>query len=479
VKADIIDGCNHLSGVTPGHSIAATHRSQGHVPLPWEKPLAIPDRLALVSVFYFLMMNSESIAVVILNGAFEKVPMSSRLISAFGAPKFSDKIVRRILVSFGSGSRPSVRRIAEWLDLDRGYQKKSQKGWGAHVRVIEPAAMAPDMRVAAEWKVPSITTAGDLARWLDLPPEHADWFAGEYDAVPVDSNLSHYSLGLVKKASGGVRLLEKPKWQMKQIQRHVLHGILDHIPAHDCSHGFQKKRSILTYVRPHVGREVLIKMDLRNYFLSVEKARVRALFHMAGYPPPVSALLAGFTTNRIIKSSVPQGVKERWRYTVSHLPQGAPSSPALADRLLFRTDIRLQSLAAKMNMQYTRYADDMAFSSDDQSLRGKRVDSFLGLVDKIVVDEGFRLNQDKTKVMYQSQRQRLAGLVVNNRTNVARAQYDQLRAILHRCEKNGLEQENREDHPAFLQHLQGRVEFIRGTNQARGEKLQVMLSRLE
>jgi len=423
-------------------------------------------------------MHGETIAEILLSGPFEKEPMSLRLQIALGATRFTNSLVVRVLENFGSGSRPSIRRLGDWIEEDEKFQKKCQRGWDGLTGMMLPAEMAADMRAAAEWKVPTITTGGDLARWLDLPPEHLEWFAGEYGSAPNDSKLSHYTVSIIKKPSGGIRLLEKPKWQMKQVQRYILHGILDRIPAHSSSHGFQKKRSILTYVNPHVGKKVVIKMDLKNYFLSVEKARVRALFHLAGYPPTVSSLLAGLCSNRLESPSLPYGLTDRWRYEFPHLPQGAPSSPALADRLLFRVDLRLDGLAQKMGLNYTRYADDLAFSTNDESMRGKRTEPLIKLVQNIIEEEGFHVNPTKTRVMHQSQRQRLAGLVINQRTNVERSAYDQIRAILYRCQQNGLEAENREEHPAFLHHLQGRVEFVRSTNRARGDKLQSMLGKV-
>ncbi|BDS08714.1 hypothetical protein NT6N_37540 [Oceaniferula spumae] len=423
-------------------------------------------------------MRGETIAEILLSGPFEKGPMSQRLKISLNAARFTNKLVERILENFGSGSRPSVRKLGEWIEDDKKFQKKCRKGWSDHVTEMLPAEMAPDMRVAAEWKVPTITTTGNLAHWLDLPVSQIDWYAGAYGAVAADSKLSHYTVGVVRKQSGGCRILEKPKWQMKQAQRHILHGILDRIPPHPSSHGFQKHRSILTYVRPHVGKRTVIKFDLKNYFLSIEKSRVRALFHMAGYPPTVSTALAGLCTHRLEIADVPRSVSDRWKFTVPHLPQGAPSSPALADRLLFRLDLRLHGLAEKMGLNYTRYADDLAFSTDEKEFRGKRIEAFVRLVGSIIGEEGFSLNTKKTRVMFHSQRQRLAGLVINQRANVERSVYDQLRAIIHRCIQHGPEHENREGHPAFLDHLQGRVEFVRSTNPTRGEKLQAMLDRV-
>ena len=417
----------------------------------------------------------------LLSGAFTREALLSRIGGMTHAPKFVDGLVGRLLEEFGEGSRPSVKALSAWLSEDKKLRKRLRKGAVYPENMQIPAVMAPDMRAAAGWRVPAITTTGNLAHWLDLDFLELDWFSGGYGVVQTHSKLSHYHLRSLKKSSGGLRLLEVPKWRLKQVQRTVLHGIIDHIPAHPCSHGFQKKRSIMTYVKPHVGRRIVMKMDLQNYFLTIEYARVRALFHLAGYPPSVSRYLAGLCTHAVHPDAFQKGggfakgVSEVWRYQAAHLPQGAPSSPAIADRLLFRLDLRLHGLAKSMGMHYSRYADDMAFSSDDRAVGSKRMESVIRSVTAITSEEGFYINEHKTRVMRASQRQRLAGLVVNDVINVERSEYDLLRAILHRCVKNGLDAENRHGHPSFYQHLVGRVEFVRSTNPRRGEKLRFLL----
>ena len=418
-------------------------------------------------------MKSEQIAQSLLEGAFEREPMLERIGARIYGAGFTRKLVGRILEHFGSGSRPSVRVLQQWLDQDKKFIRKQRKG----IVVTEgdftcSPQMAPDMRAAADWSIPSITNLSCLAAWLDVSPSHVDWYAGSYGRVSVSSKLSHYRLAEIPKRSGGVRLLEMPKWQMKMIQRHILHGMLDHIPAHPSSHGFQQGRSILTYVAPHVGRELVLKFDLKDYFLNVHNSRVRGLFHLAGYPPMVAKALAGICTHSLLKNEIPCQVNSRLKFTDRHLPQGAPTSPALADRLLFRLDMRLHGLAEKLHLRYTRYADDLAFSTQDTHLR---TGPLLRLILQIVAEEGFSLNEKKTRLMPKSQRQRLAGLVINEKTNLQRSEYDNLRAILHRCRHNGIANENRKGHPAFLEHLQGRIAFVQSTHKKRGEKLTKML----
>ncbi|SNT26155.1 reverse transcriptase family protein [Rhodococcoides kyotonense] len=148
-----------------------------------------------------------------------------------------------------------------------------------------------------------------------------------------------------------------------------------------------------------------------------------------------------------------------------HLPQGAPTSPALANLAARRLDIRLTGLARSMDMRYTRYADDLAFSGACD------VDKVLWVVWQIVRDEGFSLNPTKTRVRRAHKRQQLTGLVVNDWPAVPRKEYDELRAILHNCARTGPEEQNCNGHNDFRAHLYGRIARVGETSEARRRKL--------
>jgi hypothetical protein len=156
-------------------------------------------------------------------------------------------------------------------------------------------------------------------------------------------------------------------------------------------------------------------------------------------------------------------------YAWRHLPQGAPSSPALANLCFYRTDCRLSGLAKGAGAIYTRYADDLAFSGDDDF--GRSVDRFAARVAAIVMEEGFHVNYRKTRVMRQGVRQHLAGLVTNRRVNVMRADFDRLKATLTNCARHGAVSQNREGHAEFRAHLEGRVSFVEMINPAKGARL--------
>jgi RNA-directed DNA polymerase len=245
--------------------------------------------------------------------------------------------------------------------------------------------------------------------------------------------------------------------------------ILDKIPAHPAVHGFRRGRSITTYVSPHVGKRVVLKMDLQDFFPGITGARIQTVFRTIGYPESVADLLGGICTNAV------PGYGDL--YERPHLPQGAPTSPALANLCAYRVDCRLAGLARSAGAEYTRYADDLAFSGDADFER--RVERFSTHVAAILTEEGFSVNHRKARIMRQGVRQRLAGLVANQRVNIIRTDFDRLKATLTNCVRLGPASQNREGHPLFREHLEGRVGFVESINAAKGRRLRRILERIE
>jgi hypothetical protein len=133
-------------------------------------------------------------------------------------------------------------------------------------------------------------------------------------------------------------------------------------------------------------------------------------------------------------------------------------------------------LAARLGARYTRYADDLAFSGDEAF--AKRHRAFLAAVDRIVRDEGFAINERKTRVMRRSTRQRITGLIVNEHVNVSRDSYDTLKATLHNYLRHGPGNQNRDGHRDFAAHLAGRVSWVESVNLRRGIVLRGMFERI-
>lgn len=341
---------------------------------------------------------------------------------------------------------------------------------------------APTEMGTRRWPVPPIDDLAALARWVAVTPDRLAWFADRrsLERSVTDERLRHHHRTWVTKADGSGRLLESPKRELKDIQRHVLHEILDLVPAHDAAHGFRPGRSARGAVAPHRGQTVVMRLDLESFFACVTAGRVYGTFRMAGYPEPVAHSLAALcttTTPTAVLRRAPQGPERRWearrrmlgRLARPHLAQGAPTSPALANLAAFGLDRRVRGLADRFGAHYTRYADDLVLSGGTDLRRA--ADRVVELVAHIARDEGFRLNEAKTRVASAAQRQVALGMVVNVGANVPRADYDRLRAILHDAARNGPDHANREGHPDFRAHLEGRVAWAGAGSPARAARL--------
>jgi hypothetical protein len=333
---------------------------------------------------------------------------------------------------------------------------------------------------AAGWMVPAITTADQLADFLGLYHDELPWLADVHgrEARLPDGPLRHYVYRWVRKSSGRCRLIEMPKSLLKGTQQRILHHLLDRIPAHDAAHAFRKGRSIATFAAPHCDKQVVLRFDLKDFFPSVRASRVHRIFTTAGYPDDIARLVTGLCTNAVPDDVWPAETSfpDRQRFRSPHLPQGAPTSPALANLCAHRLDTRLTGLARSVGATYTRYADDLAFSGGtDLERAARRVHV---LVATIALEEGFELNTHKTRVLRRGVRQQLAGVVVNAHPNIRRAEYDRLKAILHNCVRNGPGSENRAGHADFRAHLLGRISHVAMLNPERGEKLKALFARI-
>jgi RNA-directed DNA polymerase len=374
-------------------------------------------------------------------------------------------VAKRYLRRFGKGLRPREREVVEFLRENTKRRKLRIAEW-----FTEPQLMRP-VEAAAAWDVPAIESVGALAEWLRLHPLELAWFA-DLKGLARTPRLGHYHYRVLAKQGGRVRLIEAPKPRIKEIQRLILGEILEKIPSHPAVQGFVKGRSILTFVAPHVSRRIVIRIDLQDFFPSINGVRIQTVFRVAGYPESVADLLGGLCTN-----AVPRAVFECALHRRPHLPQGAPTSPALANICAYRMDCRLAGLAKAVGAEYTRYADDLAFSGDEAFERC--VERFLPQAAAIAAEEGFVVNHRKTRVMRQGVRQHLAGLVTNSHANIIRPDFDRLKAILTNCLRLGIASQNRESHPDFRAHLTGKVAFVEMVNPEKGKRLRELLDRIE
>ena len=378
-----------------------------------------------------------------------------------GAPEMHRELNRLVLERLDRGASAVPEGITQWISSGR-----------AGPLWVGPRAglFGPEMD-PSPWRVPELVTTAALADHLNLGLSELEWYADtkSWERSSTDLDLRHYTYYWLRKNRGGYRLVEAPKQNLKYLQRKLLRTIIDRIPPHDAAHGFRRGRSIHTYAGPHTGRDVVLRFDLENFFSHVSAGQVWGIFRTAGYPSSVAHLLAGLTTNAVPHDVLRSKPVDSALLRSPHLPQGAPTSPALANLAAYRLDLRLRALARRFEANYTRYADDIAVSGN-----GEFVDEshrFTFLAQEIIRDEGFRLRQAKTTRRRSHQRQVLTGMVVNRHLNIHRADYDQLRAVLHDARQNGPAVANRHGYPQFRSHLEGRIGFVQATNPARARKL--------
>jgi hypothetical protein len=268
------------------------------------------------------------------------------------------------------------------------------------------------------------------------------------------------------------------------MQRKILAEILDPVPLHPLAHGFRAGRSIVTNAQAHCGKLTLLRFDLVDFFPSVSSARVFRIFRSLGYPTGIAKLLMGLCTTRIpadVWDERPgagdgSDFLARQRLVSRHLPQGAPTSPALANLAAHRLDRRLFGLANAAGAIYTRYADDLAFSGGGDLARSRK--RFETHVAVIVHEEGFALNHRKTRMMRAGVRQQVAGVVVNVGPNIPRSEFDRTKAILTNCVRRGPESQNREKLPNFRAHLAGKIAHVTSIHPARGSKLKSLFRQI-
>jgi RNA-directed DNA polymerase len=341
------------------------------------------------------------------------------------------------------------------------------------------------------WPVAPLDTVGDIQALLGVTARTLRWFAdakGLERRTP-ETRLLHYRYRWSAKTSGGVRLIEEPKAVLKQFQRVVLREIVSHIPPHPDVHGFRPGRSARTYAAGHTGRAVIIHLDLEDFFGSVTAGRVYGIYRRCGYPEPVAHLLTALATNSVphqvwAGAPLPAAELRGAHYRLGqhlrhpHLPQGAPTSPALANLATYRLDRRLSGLAVKTELTYSRYADDLALSSTTHH-GSDQVGKIIKLVTRIAAEEGFRVNARKTSVRRSSQRQRLAGVIINDHPNLDRREFDLLKATLTNAARYGPDSQNHQNHPHFRDHLLGRVAWARHLNPQRGQRLSTLLEQID
>ena len=315
-----------------------------------------------------------------------------------------------------------------------------------------------------ENQLPVITKVAQLCEALNLSVSELRWLCYQREVA----SKTHYTRFEIPKRSGGMRAIWAPLPQLKQAQHWILHEILERLVVHGSAHGFISGRSIATNAAEHTNSQVLVKVDIKNFFPSISWRRVKGVFRKAGYPEQIATLLALLCTESPREMVEHDGKPVYVALADRCLPQGAPTSPALTNALCLGLDRRLTGFAQKAGWRYTRYADDLSFSLPLTHQEKPEISRLLGTLKLILGDEGFELNLQKTRVIRTGDVQEVTGLVVNGdqAPRVSRQLKRQMRAAVHNLEQGKALPEG-----DSLSRLRGYAAYIAMTDHKLGTSL--------
>ena len=317
---------------------------------------------------------------------------------------------------------------------------------------------------AAENELPPIDSPQKLAELLGLTIPQLRWLAFHREAA----ERVHYQRFTIPKRSGGERAIWAPLPKLKETQRWILRNIIERLLVHSAVHGFLPGRSILTNASQHVDSKIVLKMDMKDFFPTLTFRRVKGMFRKSGYREQIATLLALLCTEPPREVVTHAGKTYYVAMGPRCLPQGAPTSPGITNVVCMKLDQRLTGVAKSFGWRYTRYADDMTFSLPSDHKGAPSTGRLIGVVKRVVTEEGFEVNPEKTRFARSGGRQTVTGLVVNGESDprVPRKMRRQLRAAIHNA-KNG--KPLREDET--FDTLRGYAAFISMTDPDEGASL--------
>jgi RNA-directed DNA polymerase len=272
--------------------------------------------------------------------------------------------------------------------------------------------------------LPVFNNETDLAQAIGIPLKELRFLSFSRKV----STVSHYRKFYIPKKSGGKRLISAPMPRLKSVQYWILENIFNKVAIHPAVHGFALQRSIISNAQPHIGKAVVVNIDVKDFFPSVHYKRVKGLLQQLGFSEKIAVILALLCTEAVTEEVTIDGQNYFVQKGQRVLPQGAPTSPAITNILCYKLDKRLQGLANKNQCHFTRYADDITFSFDNPQTNAQQL---VWRIKKVLTDEGFTVHPDKIRIMRKGAHQEVTGIVVNEKAGIPRKKLRQFRAVLH------------------------------------------------
>ena len=409
----------------------------------------------------------------------------------------------------------------EDVSLENNWQQEKLKGRAKRYQ-------QGNVSLLQKYDLPQCGSLKEIAEEMDIDLEELRLltFSPKQDAA----TKHHYIRFNLPKKRGGYRVISAPTERLKKAQYWILDNILRNLEPtlHDAVHGFRSKKiqdeislpylvtlnlwsrlkalfnmltlnrspkkenrwyqfmrqgvdrilpqqerkiaedrkhySIMTNAKPHVRAEVIINIDLKDFFPTISYKRVRGLFKSFGYSESASTIFGLLCTVTFVNQR-------------SYLPQGAPTSPMITNLICRHLDEQLTKMAESFGFCYTRYADDLTFSTSDKDK--KYISEVLTHTKAIIRQEGFSLNKDKTRIMRRSNRQEVTGIVVNDKLSIPRKTLKRFRATLYQMEKDGLEGKSWGKSQDVLASIQGFANFVYMVDPKRGSNFQEQVQRIK
>ena len=269
----------------------------------------------------------------------------------------------------------------------------------------------------------------------------------------------------IPKRTGGTRRITAPVGKLKDIQKCIAIILSPYYLAPDCVHGFVEGRSVATNASKHIERNYVLNIDLKDFFPTITYTRVMKALMELGFNEEVSDTIARLCT-------IPSWDKSS-QMLRNALPQGSPASPLLSNIVCSSLDQRLMALAKRFGLTYSRYADDITFSSN-HSVYAKD-SAFLQELEDIVKSSGFKINKKKTRLQKKGSRQEVTGLIVGEKINTYRQFTKNLRAAVFHADTNGCT-------PHEFKNIMGRVSYlamVKGPDDPIVKRLRAIMSKVE
>ena len=289
------------------------------------------------------------------------------------------------------------------------------------------------------------------------------------------SVTTHYINFKLPKKTGGYRHISAPMPELKAAQVWVLENILNRIGVSEAAHGFLPEKNIVSNARVHTGAKTVVNFDLENFFPSISYRRVKGIFRSFGYAEALATVLALLTTAPETEEVEIDGKTYFVALGERHLPQGSPASPAISNIAARRLDKSLLKIAEDLGFRYTRYADDLTFSTESAEADVKKL---MTRVRFVVGKQGFTVNETKTRILRRGRQQEVTGIVVNDKLSIDRKTLRKFRAVLHQAETRGLENLRWGSSPDLIAALRGYANFVYMVDKEKGYAFQQQVRRL-